>query len=346
MGNGNAKPSNNEPNYNHDEWDTARSAGGRQSRHNSADERRVNPSSPRASPRRSLSARKESPAPSTVPTLSRESTASLGQRIARHAKQQDALDGPEYDDTEGYENQKFQQRSTKVADRFREDDMASEEMEPEDEEWQPQYGGQNHRQREVPRRDPVAGQRRKGVTFDDALTQSIEDTRVKLPPLVNNTRSTNGKRFPTDQFQTPSAARISRSISDREFRTVTEADVRDKLMNNGRLQTRFAEPQNPRNSQWAMDDDNASNYSSSTASLASRPSRIPQRTTTAPRRAPAPVLPPLDSDTLSTNGQLNSSRPIRRPIPNMNTIPIEANFYHLYHHGIPKKSKRTQQRQW
>lgn len=353
MGNGNAKPSNNEPNnYNHDEWQQ-----GPHSRRNSADERRVNPPSPRSSPRRSLSARHESPASSTVPPLSRESTASLGQRIARHARQQEADDGPEnYDD--GPDNpQKYHQRPTKgVAGRYREDDdddLDPEELDPEDEWGQPPqgYGVQPRRQREVFRRDPLpaaARRHRKGVTFDDDLTETIEENSgVRLPPLVNNDRSTKGKRFPANDqpsshgppLPPPSVARISRSVDDREFRTVTEADVRDKVMNGGRpLRTRFSEPPNPRNSsQW--DDDNASSYSSSTASLASRPSRIPQRIT-APRRAP--VLPPL-----SSNGQLNSARPpIRRQIPSMDVIPPEANFYHLYHHGIPKKSKRTQQRQW
>src|SRR6218665_1253920 len=344
MGNGNAKPSTNDPNYNHEEGGPGRPV----------DERRVNPSSPRASPRRSFSARQESPAPSTVPTLSRESTASLGQRIARHASQQQALDSQRHDDQVANGHQQFHQPAPKGTGQFREDDMAPPEVMQPEEQWQPQYGGQNHRrQTEDLRRDPVLPRRRKGVSFDDDLTETFEDPGVRLPPLITNDRPAKAKRPPPPAtlLKAPPVDRISRSIEDREFRTVTEADVRDKLMNGGHPQrgTRFAEPQNHKKSpHWGgMDDDNTSDYSSSTASLASRPSRIPQRVT-APRRA-APVLPPLDSnDTLSSsNRQLYSARPpIRRQIPPMDTIPVEANFYHLYHHGVQKKSKRTQQRQW
>lgn len=207
---------------------------------------------------------------------------------------------------------------------------------------------------------------RRGVSFalHDEILQERSSTFV-LPPLkrtdsqsVGNGAPLTGEessRLPVigisrreNRPQSSSAKKIQvgRTASDAAISNQQRHFPQAQLArNNSALQKATAVPPSvtirSTNSQWPTDDDSTSGIGSSTGSITSHTTRYP-RSFVRPRHSTS--LPSLNSKDTATvpwsDSELLLQRPSLRIIPPAKATSVEANFYHIYHHGIPKKRKK------
>lgn len=208
---------------------------------------------------------------------------------------------------------------------------------------------------------------RRGVSFalHDEILQERSSTFVL--PLLNRTDSHqsvgNGAPPPQDSSRLPIIG-ISRrenrprSSSAKKIQVGTAAGdaaisnqqrllpPQARLPRNSTLQKTTALPppsatNRSGNSQWPTDDDSTSGIGSSTGSITSHTTRYP-RSFVRPKHSTS--LPSLNSNDTATvpwsDSELLLPRPSLRILPPANATSVEANFYHIYHHGIPKKRKK------